>query len=697
MAAEGAGLSLREQMVDNQKVIDRLNAELARKTNEVRIIQQISSEISSTLDLDRILAICLDAVEAVLGFRHCMILLADADESVLTVAASRGYDGGGSGDGGDSAPARAEIPVGQGVLGVTARRRRVVRMGNVGAQRAYFAGVRARIEAAGQSALQAPAEMPGLADAQSQLGIPLVVKDRLVGVLGVESSTANAFDELDEVLLSIVGSQVATGIDNARLHLDVIEHSNRLNAANAELLRLNETLEARVADRTTEMSAVLDEIRREKELTESLLRRMAPAELLPLMLEDKLLAKRLEVTVMFSDLVDFTRYTSGLEPDEVFSQLNEFFGWAGEIIGRYRGYVNKTNGDGIMALFGVPFDSATHRTDGVLAALEMQREIGSQFPFGMRVGINTGTVTAGMLGPPDKSLYDVLGDVVNIASRVEALCPVGGVAVSPSCEDVLKPWFRLDVLEEQEVKGVGHMACLNVLAIKPIAEDARRVAATSRFAAEGLLVIEEITAFKRDRLPMIDFVSLQARDLALLHNEAVASYALALLRMLRADPGAAPCWGNVDDATLITAALLHDVGKHAVAPARLNEHGLDGERRERLRADLLEGTLKTLRQIGAEASAPLISDLYRFEATRGAEGEFTPELELLAAADIYDALTSPKIYKGSPWRIVGALAELMRLPYCQRRQRPVFVAFVEWMKPADASITPRARREMMIR
>ena len=230
-------LSVRDQMVDNQKVIDRLNAELARKTDEVRIIQQISTDISATLDLERVLAISLDAMETVLGFRHCMILLADTEERVLTVAASRGYDGGGT---------RAEIPVGQGVLGVAARRRRVVRIGNVGAQRAYFAGVRARVEAAGPSVLQPLAEMPGLVDAQSQLGIPLVVKNRLVGVLGVESAAANAFDELDEMLLSVVGSQVATGIDNARLHLDVIEQSRELNAANAELLRLNETLEARV-------------------------------------------------------------------------------------------------------------------------------------------------------------------------------------------------------------------------------------------------------------------------------------------------------------------------------------------------------------------------------------------------------------------------------------------------------------------
>ena len=450
---------------------------------------------------------------------------------------------------------------------MAARRRRIVRMGNVATQRAYLAGVRARTQAAGQATLEPVVEMPGLADAQSQLAIPLIVKDRLVGVLGVESATANAFDELDEMLLSIVGNQVATGIDNARMHLNAIERSRQLDAVNAELSRLNETLEASVQARTAELSAALDQVRREKGLSETLLRRMAAPEVIPLMLQDRLFAQRLDVAVMFTDVVDFTAYSSGMEPDEVFSQLNEFFGAAGEIIGRYRGYINKTNGDGIMALFGVPFESATYRTDAVLAALAIQRETGTQFPFGMRIGINTGTVTAGMLGPPDKSLYDVIGDAVNLASRVEALCPRGGVTVSPSSEDVLKPWFQLDKLEEQEVKGVGRIACLNVLALKAIAEDRRRVDPTSRFAADYLPVIKEVEAMKRERLGVIDFISLQARDLALQHNEAVASYAVALLRMLCADSADAERWRAVDEGALMTAALLHDTGKHAVEPS----------------------------------------------------------------------------------------------------------------------------------
>lgn len=686
MAEPGAEPSIRNMMVENQAVIDRLNAELARKTNEVRIIQQISSEINSTLELDHILAISLHAMDSVLGFKQSMILLADEDESLLRVAASRGYE---------HQKLGAAIPLGQGVFGVAARRQRVVRMGNIGAQRAYLGGLRARMGAAGNPEPGQAATMPGLPDAQSQMGIPLVVKNRLVGVLGVESATPGAFDELDEMLLSIVGNQVATGIDNARLHRSAIDRSRELDAANAALSRLNETLEARVETRTAELSAALDEVRREKALSENLLRRMAPSEVIPLMLQDRLFAQRLEITIMFTDLDDFTAYSSGMEPDEMFSHLNAFFSWAGEVIGRYRGYINKTNGDGIMALFGVPFESATHRTDAVLAALAMQRDIRSQFPFGMRVGINTGTVTAGMLGPSDKSLYDVLGDAVNIASRMQAICPSGGVAVAPSSEEALKPWFRLDALGEQPVKGIGRMSCFNALGLRPLGEDDRRVDRTSRFAAEYLPLTDEVEAFKAERLAMVDFVSLQARDVALRHNETVATYALALLRSLRS--GAGPVWQDIDEAALIAAALLHDSGKHLLSPARLNDRGLDAPGRERLRRDLLDSTLQTLDQTGQSAVAPIVEELYRFEATRGAAGAFRPEVEILAAADIYDALTAPKIYKGSPWRIVGALAELLRLPYCQERQRPVFTAFVELMKPAGAAIAVRPQPEIKIR
>ena len=109
---------LREQIAKNQQTIDRLNRDLSRVSNEVRIIQQISREITSTLDLDEVLGIVLRAMERVLGFKHAMILLKDMAADRVRVAASRGYEPSGVG---------ADVAFGEGVIGVVASRRKMMR------------------------------------------------------------------------------------------------------------------------------------------------------------------------------------------------------------------------------------------------------------------------------------------------------------------------------------------------------------------------------------------------------------------------------------------------------------------------------------------------------------------------------------------------------------------------------------------
>ena len=73
------------------------------------------------------------------------------------------------------------------------------------------------------------------------------------------------------------------------------------------------------------------------------------------------------------------RLTNHPLPNRGFLELP--FSWSGEIINRYRGYVNKTNGDGVMALFGVPFENASHACDAILSALNLQRDLRRQFPL----------------------------------------------------------------------------------------------------------------------------------------------------------------------------------------------------------------------------------------------------------------------------------------------------------------------------
>src|SRR5687767_10449845 len=101
--------ALRQEILENQRLIDELNRSLSRKTQEVRIIQEVATQITATLDLDRIFAGILHAMDAVFGFQHSMILLLDPAGDRLRVAASRGYEEAGIG---------AEVAVGHGVIGM---------------------------------------------------------------------------------------------------------------------------------------------------------------------------------------------------------------------------------------------------------------------------------------------------------------------------------------------------------------------------------------------------------------------------------------------------------------------------------------------------------------------------------------------------------------------------------------------------
>lgn len=141
--------------------------------------------------------------------------------------------------------------------------------------------------------------------------------------------------------------------------------------------------------------------------------------------------ENMRVTILFCDIRGFTSLSEKMECEKVVRLLNEYFSKMSECIIRHNGIINKYIGDAIMAIFGAPIKSATHAKDAYLAALEMRNalvqvnrdfeKIGfPQIKFG--IGIHTGTVLAGNIGSPSRMEYTVIGDNVNIASRIEGLC-----------------------------------------------------------------------------------------------------------------------------------------------------------------------------------------------------------------------------------------------------------------------------------
>jgi GAF domain len=132
------------------------------------------------------------------------VLLLDEGGDRLFTVASRGYGPGGIG---------AEVPLGEGLLGTVARSRRLLRVSGVGAELRYGRAIRGRVEECGAAErLRPEIPLPGLADVQAQLALPLVVGERLLGVLAFESRDPLCFDDWDEAFLQIVGHQVASGV-----------------------------------------------------------------------------------------------------------------------------------------------------------------------------------------------------------------------------------------------------------------------------------------------------------------------------------------------------------------------------------------------------------------------------------------------------------------------------------------------------
>jgi two-component system, NtrC family, response regulator AtoC len=177
---------------------------------EVAFLHRISSEINSTLDLDEICAIVQRTMSDLFGFRHSLILLLDEDGKSLTVVASRGYKelcGG------------AKVPLGAGVIGLAAQKRRILRVGNLGRRRAYAAAIRAEVERSGRAGELGDApRLPGLPDVEAQIAIPLLIRDTLVGVFSVECSDTPLFSERDESRAGVVGNLAASAIHNALLY-----------------------------------------------------------------------------------------------------------------------------------------------------------------------------------------------------------------------------------------------------------------------------------------------------------------------------------------------------------------------------------------------------------------------------------------------------------------------------------------------
>jgi adenylate cyclase len=174
--------------------------------------------------------------------------------------------------------------------------------------------------------------------------------------------------------------------------------------------------------------------------------------------------ERKSVAILFSDIRSFTAISEKLQPEEVVEFLNHYMTRMVECVNRTHGVVDKFIGDAIMAVWGTPVSKGNDTENAVNGALLMRASLmefnrdrgGARKPV-IRIGcgINTGEVLAGQIGSEDRMEYTVIGDAVNLASRIEALNKPFGtdILISGDSLALVKDVFAVERMQSIKVKG----------------------------------------------------------------------------------------------------------------------------------------------------------------------------------------------------------------------------------------------------
>ncbi len=211
---------------------------------------------------------------------------------------------------------------------------------------------------------------------------------------------------------------------------------------------------------------VMEDISGEKRVRATMSRYMDPAVADQLLRrdEDILGGKAIEATVLFSDVRDFTAISEQLGPHATVAMLNDYFTIMVECIQRHGGMLDKFIGDAIMAGFGIPVALGDDVDRGVQAAIAMisslfewneQRVRDGRPPLDMGIGLNTDMVVVGNIGSPKRMDFTMIGDGVNVASRLESACKQykARILISEHTVTRLKGVYRTRPVDHVVVKG----------------------------------------------------------------------------------------------------------------------------------------------------------------------------------------------------------------------------------------------------
>ena len=306
-------------------------------------------------------------------------------------------------------------------------------------------------------------------------GTPVTISETIVNealeehkaVLVTDAIRDDRFARQASILMSNISSAIcAPFYDSGLINGFIYLHSdNPASPLNRDCLEVLSTLAAMTAV-AIEQAKLRDEAERQKAIRDRLARYSSPPIVQKIIdgmteLQSEMLAERVEVSVLFLDICGFTALSETMDAEQVTQTLNLLFEKFTATVFALNGTLDKFMGDGLMAIFGAPVSQANHADLAVTAALRILGQIDrvnarelKENPVRIRIGINSGSVIAGDIGSPQRKDYTVVGDTVNVASRLEkSVAEPGQVVIGARTQQLIGKRFSTESLGSVKVHG----------------------------------------------------------------------------------------------------------------------------------------------------------------------------------------------------------------------------------------------------
>lgn len=402
----------REQLIQTTR---RLLTEVQALSSRIAAVNEIANAINRSLNLDEILRIVGKQAKWLLDFKHCSVCLQNSDHSYRLVTLF------GPPVACNSCPCLDDNPI-------------------------------SRALNTGQAQLNPEDYSRSFLDAYpSQIIIPLESEQQVIGSINFATTPPPTYTREDLRIGYLLALQVSAAIRNAK-------HFEGMNLLFDEMNQLYSQLEA------------------ERRKSDDLLLNILPQKIAnELKQTGKVKPIHYEsASVLFTDFKDFSKLAEQLPPEELVDELDYCFSYFDMVIETHNLEKLKTIGDSYMCVGGIPSPRSTHAIDTALAALQIQAFMGwrrqekiqkNQPYWETRIGIHSGPLLAGVIGKK-KFTYDVWGDAVNTAARIESSGLAGAINISKSTFDLIKDFFECEYRGKIAVKHKGDIDMYFVTRIK---------------------------------------------------------------------------------------------------------------------------------------------------------------------------------------------------------------------------------------